>query len=418
MPNGIYLTLEQYKDKDLPITITINGHTYHSQFALATTQTTWFEMGKQHGMELGSDNTYSDNEMSNMHDAWFDEGYTKGYEAGYDAGIDHGIEKTLQDDRVKEELERTKQTWYAKGKEEGYEAGKWDLPAGDSGVENLTYKHGWSCGYNEGFEIGKSAGYNDGFEEGKSEVFEEGKSEGYDEGYEAGKSESYGRGWIEGHNEASIKQFDEYSVKLEERYKSKYDAGFNDGYEQCKHDGISKINLNTESVEQTELSKEYDKGFTKGYEEGKEAGKKEALAEIEVEFPTYKHGWSCGFNDGFEEGKSEGYDEGYEIGKKANGISTKEIPGEWLSRIEEARLMGYEQGRSDCREATLQKKLLQEHIMEYGRDEHGVIMECGDDEEDGELIGPEHPEYDKGYYAGWEDGKNHIMQFIGNESSR
>ena len=336
MPNGIYLTLEQYKDKDLPITITINGHTYHSQFALATTQTTWFEMGKQHGMELGSDNTYSDNEMSNMHDAWFDEGYTKGYEAGYDAGIDHGIEKTLQDDRVKEELERTKQTWYAKGKEEGYEAGKWDLPAGDSGVENLTYKHGWSCGYNEGFEIGKSAGYNDGFEEGKSEVFEEGKEAGYGEGYEAGKSESYGRGWIEGHNEASIKQFDEYSVKLEERYKSKYDAGYNDGYEQCKHDGIS----------------------------------------------------------------------------------TKEIPGEWLSRIEEARLMGYEQGRSDCREATLQKKLLQEHIMEYGRDEHGVIMECGDDEEDGELIGPEHPEYDKGYYAGWEDGKNHIMQFIGNESSR
>ena len=86
MSNGIYLTLEQYKDKDLPITITINGHTYHSQFALATTQTTWFEMGKQHGMELGSENPY---------DAWYDNGYTKGYEAGYDAGIDHGIEKTL-----------------------------------------------------------------------------------------------------------------------------------------------------------------------------------------------------------------------------------------------------------------------------------------------------------------------------------
>ena len=55
-------------------------------------------------------------------------------------------------------------------------------------------------------------------------------------------------------------------------------------------------------------------------------------------------------------------------------------------------------------------------------------MECGDDEEDGELIGPEqveggpeHPEYDKGYYEGYEDGKNHIMQFISqvvaNESS-
>jgi flagellar biosynthesis/type III secretory pathway protein FliH len=329
MSNGIYLTLEQYKDKDLPLTITINGHTYHSQFALATTQTTWFEMGKQHGMELGSDNTYSDNEMSNMHDAWFDEGYTKGYEAGYDAGIDHGIEKTLQDDRVKEELERTKQTWYAKGKEEGYEAGKWDLPAGDSGVENLTYKHGWSCGYNEGFEIGKSAGYNDGFEEGKSEVFEEGKEAGYGEGYEAGKVE--------------------------------------------------------------------------------------ALAEIEVEFPTYKHGWSCGYNDGFEEGKSEGYDEGYEIGKKANGISKKEIPGEYLSRIEEAYDDGYKEGYTDCREVA-------KMLNKYGIDEDGPCNDCkeepGRDEEDGDYVGPEHPEYDKGYYAGWEDGKNHIMQFIGNESSR
>jgi flagellar biosynthesis/type III secretory pathway protein FliH len=194
MSNGIYLTLEQYKDKDLPITITINGHTYHSQFALATTQTTYFEMGKQHGMELGSDNTYSDNEMSNMHDAWFDEGYTKGYEAGYDAGIDRGIEKTLQDDRVKEELERTKQTWYATGKEAGY---------GD---------------------------------------------------------------------------------------------GYTDGYEQCKHDGISKINLNTESVEQTELSKEYDKGFTKGYAEGKAEGYSDGPEQTE-------------YAKGYEEGKKDGITE-------------------------------------------------------------------------------------------------------------
>ena len=87
MSNGIYLTLEQYKDKDLPLTITINGHTYHSQFALATTQTTWFEMGKQHGMELGADNTYSDKEMSRMHDQWYNEGYADGYKQGKQAGI-------------------------------------------------------------------------------------------------------------------------------------------------------------------------------------------------------------------------------------------------------------------------------------------------------------------------------------------
>jgi len=326
MSNGIYLTLEQYKDKDLPLTITVNGNTYHSQFALATTQTTWFEMGKQHGMELGGDKTYSDKDMTRYGHAWYDEGYTKGYDDGYDAGIDHGIEKTLQDDRVKEELERTKQTWYAEGKE---------------------------------------AGYGDGYEDGKKE------------GYEAGKSESYGRGWIEGHNEASIKQFDEYSVKLEERYKSKYDAGYNDGYEQCKHDGISKKNVNTESVEQTELSKEYDKGFTKGYEEG------------------------------FEEGKSEGY----EIGKKANGISKKEIPGEYLSHIEEARKQGYADGYKDCREVANCREVAK-MLNKYGIDEDGPCNDCKEEpgRDDDEPIGPEQTEYAKGY----EDGRMDIMQFIGN----
>jgi hypothetical protein len=183
MPNGIYLTLEQYKDKDLPITITINGHTYHSQYALATTQTTWFEMGKQHVMELGSDNTYSDKEMSRMHDQWYNEGYA-------------------------------------------------------------------------------------------------------------------------------------------------------DGYEQCKHDGISKINYNTEPVEQTELSKEYDKGFTKGYEEGYEAGKKEATLERVDQF-----------NKGYEIGKYEGY----EAGKKANGISNKELPGEWVLYVEQAYKEGYEEGYNDAK---------------------------------------------------------------------
>lgn len=238
MPNGIYLTLEQYKDKDLPLTITVNGNTYHSQFALATAQTTYFEMGKQQGMELGSDNTYSDNEMSNMHDAWFDEGYTKGYEAGYDAGIDHGIEKTLQDDRVKEELERTKQTWYAEGKE---------------------------------------AGYGDGYTDGKKEATLE-KVDQFNKGYEIGKYEGYEAGKkANGYTVDDIKQLhtdNEFTRKIwyDKGKAEGYDVGYNDGYEQCKHDGISKINLNTEPVEQTELSKEYDKGFTKGYAEGKKDG--------------------------------------------------------------------------------------------------------------------------------------------------
>jgi hypothetical protein len=192
----------------------------------------------------------------------------------------------------------------------------------------------------------------------------------FDKGYNAGKKSN-------GYTSDDIKQLHTYAKGKEEGYRD----GYNDGYEQCKHDGISKINLNTESVEQTELSKEYDKGFTKGYEEG------------------------------FEEGKSEGY----EIGKKANGISAKEIPGEYLSHIEKAYDDGYKEGYTDCREVA-------KMLNKYGIDEDGPCNDCkeepGRDEEDGELIGPEHPEYDKGYYAGWEDGKNHIMQFIGNESSR
>ncbi len=189
----------------------------------------------------------------------------------------------------------------------------------------------------------------------------------YNLGVAAGKSESYAKGWNNGYDTASIKYFDEYSVKLEERYKSGYEAGYDDGYEQCKHDGISKINLNTEPVEQTELSKEYDKGFTKGYEEG------------------------------------------YEIGKKANGISKKEIPGEYLSHIEEARKQGYADGYKDCREVA-------KMLNKYGIDEDGPCNDCkeepGRDDDDGEPIDDNQSEYDKGYYAGWEDGKNHIMQFI------
>ncbi len=111
-------------------------------------------------------------------------------------------------------------------------------------------------------------------------------------------------------------------------------VGKKEGYEQCKHDSISKINLNTEPVEQTELSKEYDKGFTKGYEEGLEEGKKTN------DYQTYKMGYEAGkkakryteddinqshtdmnhinhlwYDKGYNAGKVEGYKEGYEDGK-------------------------------------------------------------------------------------------------------
>ena len=64
MLKQISLTLDEYKEKDLPLTITINGNTYHSQHALATAQNSYFEMGKAVGIEMGmeetKDNAYTD----------------------------------------------------------------------------------------------------------------------------------------------------------------------------------------------------------------------------------------------------------------------------------------------------------------------------------------------------------------------
>jgi len=141
----------------------------------------------------------------------------------------------------------------------------------------------------------------------------------------------------------------------------------------------------------------YNLGKAVGIEEGKKANgySSDDIKKLHTDMNHIHHLW---YDKGYNAGKSEGY----EIGKKANGISTKEIPGEWLSRIEEARLMGYEQGRSDCREATLQKKLLQEHIMYYGRDEEGPVQ----------------TEYDKGFTKGYEEGRSDIMQFIANEEGK
>ena len=142
MSNGIYLTLEQYKDKDLPITITINGHTYHSQFALATAQTTYFEMGKQY-FEMGKDKTYSEKEMSRYGHAWYDEGYADGYKQGKQAG--KKANGYTEDDikQLHTDNEFTRKVWYDKGKAEGYAEGKAD-----------GYAEGKKAGYDEGYDRG------------------------------------------------------------------------------------------------------------------------------------------------------------------------------------------------------------------------------------------------------------------------
>jgi flagellar biosynthesis/type III secretory pathway protein FliH len=306
MSNGIYLTLEQYKDKDLPLTITINGHTYHSQFALATAQATYFEMGKQHGMELGGDKTYSDKDMTRYGHAWYDEGYTKGY--------DDGISKINLNTEPVEQTELSKE-------------------------------------YDKGF----TKGYEEGFEEGKSE------------GYEIGKKA----------NGISKKEIPgEWLSRIEEARKQ----GYADGYKDCRE--VANCREVAKMLNKYGIDEDYDKGYKVGYEAGK------------VDNPQYMRAYQAGRNDGFDECKRD-------------SISAKEIPGESLAHIEEARLMGYEEGYIDAKEGGQAEGYIDR------REKSKPMMESGDDEEDGEPIGPEHPEYDKGYYAGWEDGKNHIMQFIG-----
>ena len=108
MSNGIYLTLEQYKDKDLPLTITINGHTYYSQYALATAQTTYFEMGKAIGIEEGKkakrytedDINQSHTDMNHINHLWFDKGYNIGKSAGYEDGYNDGYEQCKHDNQI------------------------------------------------------------------------------------------------------------------------------------------------------------------------------------------------------------------------------------------------------------------------------------------------------------------------------
>jgi flagellar biosynthesis/type III secretory pathway protein FliH len=111
----------------------------------------------------------------------------------------------------------------------------------------------------------------------------------------------------------------------------------------------------------------YDRGKKEGYEEGKKAYgySVDDIKQLHTDYSHIHHLW---FDKGYNVGKSAGYDAGYNDGYeqcKHDGISPKEIPGEYLSHIEEARLEGYAEGYSDCREKT-------EHIMEYGIDEDGV----------------------------------------------
>jgi flagellar biosynthesis/type III secretory pathway protein FliH len=226
MSNGIYLTLEQYKDKDLPITITINGHTYHSQFALATTQTTWFEMGKQHGMELGADNTYSDMEMQWMHDQWYNEGYADGYKQGKQAGISkinlntEPVEQTELSKEYDKGFTKGYEEGFEEGKSEGYEIGKKangyssddikKLHTDMNHIHHLWYDKGYNAGKDEGYKEGYTTGFDNGLDAATIANTTEVKPSPCNHGEcIAGKEEEYEKGYYEGYEDGKnyIMQF-------------------------------------------------------------------------------------------------------------------------------------------------------------------------------------------------------------------
>lgn len=116
----------------------------------------------------------------------------------------------------------------------------------------------------------------------------------------------------------------------------------------------------------------YNLGKAVGIEEGKKSNgyssddiKKLHTDMNHIHHLWYDKGYNAGKREGYEEGFEEGKSEGYEIGKKANGISKKEIPGEYLSHIEEAYDDGYKEGYTDCREVA-------KMLNKYGIDEDGV----------------------------------------------
>jgi flagellar biosynthesis/type III secretory pathway protein FliH len=217
----------------------------------------------------------------------------------------------------------------------------------------------------------------------------------------------------------------EYMKGYEEGKSEGYDNGYNDGYEQCKHDEISKINLNTKSIEQTELSKEYDKGFTKGYEEGKsegyklaqvegvangytdsdivrtqeqwyrigyEAGKKEEYHPIDSDNDHYQTGYNHGKSIGYNNGKTDAMREAYNIAITPDFIKGyNQAKGELEHQIQKKYKEGYADGKTDgykesYHEATIEK-----------------VAQFNKGYEIGSYTASKEEVYQKGYEAGKKD---------------
>jgi flagellar biosynthesis/type III secretory pathway protein FliH len=115
---------------------------------------------------------------------------------------------------------------------------------------------------------------------------------------------------------------------------------------------------------------QFNKGYEIGKYEGYEAGKKsngytsDDIKQLHTDNEYTRKIW-------YDKGKAEGYDAGYNDGyeqRKHDGISNKEIPGEYLSHIEEAYDDGYKEGYTDCREVA-------KMLNKYGIDDEDGVAE-------------------------------------------
>lgn len=168
---------------------------------------------------------YSSHELASRELDWYNLGVRIGKEEGYKEGKANTIIVSVN------RIDELKTEWYELGKADGINEGiELAKEIGSDVVKDeLTWADAqYGPDYMKGYEAGQMKGHGDGYAEGFTKGYE-GHKEGYDEGYE---------------------------------------NGYNDGYEQKKHDGISKINYNTEPIAQTAESEAYDNGFIKGKEEG------------------------------------------------------------------------------------------------------------------------------------------------------
>jgi flagellar biosynthesis/type III secretory pathway protein FliH len=138
-----------------------------------------------------------------------------------------------------------------------------------------------------------------------------------------------------------------------------YDRGKKEGYEEGKKaygysvDDIKQLHTDYSHIHHLWFDKGYNVGKSAGYKEGYDAASIKYFDEYSVKMEEKsKSRYDAGYNDGYEQCKHD-------------GISPKEIPGEYLSHIEEAYDDGYKEGYTDCREVA-------KMLNKYGIDEDGV----------------------------------------------